>query len=215
MDIKNRTQKIWLLFLVIGAFVFTIALWLNGSFLIKNRLPDVRGVGAINWYNGAKSFQLPIEKLKELYPALSRPVVVPEEPWTIKSLPLHIENKNGKYYWASNENKPLKLEIHTIWIPPIKTTGWFQSVDVLPKIDKKTGYQEATFYVFVASDGDGFIVVRKIPAGTYKPGPHMGCGYGGPYNYTEYRVSDKGTLTPYMGATKPFPYPEPHNCSYK
>jgi hypothetical protein len=216
---KDSYRKIGLLVLVSIGIVFSWATIIRqpadtqSHFPLKKDYPEVKGSGAINWYVGSPTFQLSEASLRELSPQFNRRISVPEKPWTIKSLPLHIVNRNGKYYWASNGNKPLTLEKKTLLIPPRNhSQGWVRNTDSPIIIDENTGEEEVTFFTFVNPGGEGLIVIWYIPAGTYEMDWHSRCFQGGPYNYIEYRANKDGTLTPYMGYTEPFPYPIPHNC---
>lgn len=97
---------------------------------------------------------------------------------------LRIIEKEGQYYWASNGNK-LLIRTDRI-IPGPYGTGM-------------------TYSFFVNPEGYGQIVIRHDET-TWK---NLKGSDQAVHNYLEYRSQEDGSVIPYSGYTKPYPFPGP------
>lgn len=105
-----------------------------------------------------------------------------------ENLRLVISEKDGKYYWVSNQNKIL-VKIEKVLIDEKKTYG----------------NENQKYTIFLNPDGEGQIIIRHAEAN--------GCTDITPTNYKEYRLNNTGGLKSYTGITEPYPYPEGGWCS--
>lgn len=105
-----------------------------------------------------------------------------------ESFRLVISEKDGKYYWASNQSKTL-IKIEKVLIDQKKTYG----------------EENQKYTIFLNPDGEGQIIIRHAEAN--------GCTDITPTNYLEYRLNQFGGMLPLIGITEPYPYPDGGWCS--